>query len=90
MADESATIALRGDELAAYRAAVVVCALPDERECCERLLGQLASVEAREAMPSARLEFAPGRRTARLAHRALAMLRDERVRRRGDPGDERG
>jgi hypothetical protein len=89
MADESATITLRFDELAAYRAAVIACALPEERERCERLLGQLASVEARAAMPSARLQFAPGRRTAQLAHRALAMLRDERGRRRGSGGEER-
>jgi hypothetical protein len=89
MADESATINLGIDEVAAYRAAVIACALPEERERCERLLGQLASVEARAAIHSARLQFAPGRRTAQLAHRALSMLHDERGRRRGIRAEDR-
>jgi hypothetical protein len=54
-------ITLRADELAGYRAAVIACSRYEERELCERLLGQLASLEAQAlaADPDAELTFAP-------------------------------
>jgi hypothetical protein len=78
MAEHSPTITLRADDLPAFRSAVIACAHPAEREHCERLLGQLASLEARA--PAAMLEFIPGRTTAQLARRALEHLqRHERL-----------
>jgi hypothetical protein len=55
---------------------VISCARPEERDQCERLLGQLASLEARSAGPT--LEFVPGPLSAPLARRAFARLRAER------------
>jgi hypothetical protein len=78
MADRLTTITLRTDEIPAYRAAVIACALPHERDGCERLLGQLASLESNAIVPGESLHFAPGRRSAQLADRALARLRSER------------
>jgi hypothetical protein len=76
MADPATSIQLPASDLSAYRTWVISCASPEEREQCERLLGQLASLEARAT--SATLEFVPGPRSAPLANRALAHLREER------------
>jgi hypothetical protein len=76
MAHDSRTITLRGDDIAAFRTSVIACAHPSEAEHCERLLGQLASLEARGTAGTIR--FVPGRRTAPLARRALAHLQQVR------------
>jgi hypothetical protein len=81
MADHTMPIELPAPDAAAYRNAVIDCARPGEREQCERLLGQLASVEA-PAASSGTLRFIPWRDTADLARRALAQL--EHARRRPD------
>ena len=73
--EASAMIALRAGELSAFRAAVIACALPHERERCERLLGQVASLEARADGHAAELRFAPSAGSVALARRALAHLR---------------
>ena len=54
-------ITLRADELVGYRAAVIACSLAEERELCERLLGQIASLESQavHGAPDAELTFAP-------------------------------
>jgi hypothetical protein len=67
-------IELDADELAAYPAAVIACARRGERRTAERLLGQVASLEAR-AQPVRRLEFVPAAASAALASRALDHLR---------------
>jgi alpha-D-ribose 1-methylphosphonate 5-triphosphate synthase subunit PhnH len=78
MADDSRTITLHADDVPAFRSAIIACARPVERERCERLLGQLASLEA--ATPAATLQFIPARTTALLARRALEHLqRHERL-----------
>jgi hypothetical protein len=69
------SITLQMHELPAYRAAVIVCAHADERERCERLLGQLASLEAQGDAAVSQLRFAPPSRSAVLARRALEHLR---------------
>ncbi len=73
MASTPTSIHLPADDLPAYRTWVISCARPEEREQCERLLGQLASLEARA--DGATLEFVPGRQSAPLAARALGRLR---------------
>jgi hypothetical protein len=84
MADDSRTITLSADELPAFRSAIIACAHPAERERCERLLGQLASLEAGAA--AAAVEFIPGRSTGPLARRALDhMRRHQRVSSRRAP-----
>jgi hypothetical protein len=76
MADHARTIIISAADLPAFRAAVIACAEPAERERCERLLGQLASLEA--AAPDATLRFVPTRATERLAHRAAEQLHHAR------------
>jgi hypothetical protein len=66
------TITLAPGELPAYRSAVIACAGPGEHERCERLLGQLASLEAQAT--AAILQFVPGPSTAPLARRAFDRL----------------
>jgi hypothetical protein len=77
-------ITLRADELEGFRAAVIACSRAEERELCERLLGQLASLEAQalSAAPDEELTFAPPRGGTVLARRALEHLRAEPLRRR--------
>jgi hypothetical protein len=83
MADDPVTIILRAADLPAFRAAVIACAGPADRHRCERLLGQLASLES--AATEATLRFVPARATAPLARRAREHLRShERANRRGD------
>ena len=67
-------IHLTVDELSAYRSAVIACAAPSERHTAERLLGQLASLEA-AGRAAERLRFVPAAPSAPLAMRALAHLR---------------
>ena len=66
-------ITLRPDELPTFRAAVIACTSTAERESCERLLGQIASLEA--ATSDGRVAFVPPPRSAALAYRAVAVLR---------------
>jgi hypothetical protein len=77
-------IDLRADELAGYRAAVIATSRGDERDLCERLLGQLASLETRalDADPGMRFSFAPSPGGADLAERALEHLHAKPLRRR--------
>jgi hypothetical protein len=76
MAHDSRTITLHAADIAAFRASVIACAHPSEAEHCERLLGQLASLEAQG--PAGTIRFVPGGRTAPLARRALAHLQQVR------------
>jgi len=78
MTDDATTITLAPDDLSAFRAAVIACAGPADHERCERLLGQLASLEARANHTM--LRFIPSRETRTLARRAVAHL--EHARRR--------
>jgi hypothetical protein len=77
-------ITLRVDELEGFRAAVIACSREDEHDLCERLLGQLASLEAQTfgADPDTELTFAPPSGGLRLAQRALEHLRAQPLRRR--------
>lgn len=77
-------ITLRADELAGYRAAVIACSRADEPELCERLLGQLASLEAQalSVAPDTQFTFAPSGRALGLARRALEHLHAQPLRRR--------
>jgi hypothetical protein len=79
-----ARISLDPVELAPYRAAIIACSRGDEQELCERLLGQLASLEAKalSAAPGGVLEFVPPRGGSALARRALEHLRAQPLRRR--------
>jgi hypothetical protein len=71
---ETLPITLQPDELPTYRAAVIACASTTESASCERLLGQLASLEAAAANGTC-LAFIPAARSAALAYRALGALR---------------
>jgi hypothetical protein len=84
MADRFRRITLRADELTGYRAAVIGCSRVEERELCERLLGQIASLEAQalDADPATEFTFAPPRGGAQLARRAVEQLRAQPLRRR--------
>jgi hypothetical protein len=73
---ETLPITLQPGELPIYRAAVIACASTTESASCERLLGQLASLEA-AAANGACLAFIPAARSAALAYRALAALRHD-------------
>jgi len=77
-------ITLRADELAGFRASVIACSQSDERALCERLLGQIASLEAqaRLADPATPFTFAPPPGGADLARRAVEHLREKPLRRR--------
>jgi hypothetical protein len=84
MAGAFSRITLRADELPGYRAAVIASSRYEERELCERLLGQLASLEAQAlgADSAAELSFAPPPGGSALAHRAVQYLRAQPLRRR--------
>ena len=84
MTERVLRITLHARELPGYRSAVIACSREDERDLCERLLGQLASLEAQafDADPGAELTFVPPPGGARLAHRALEHLRAQPLRRR--------
>ena len=69
------TLTLRADELPSFRAAVIACAAAEDRDACERLLGQIASLEGRSAEPYDELAFSPPSGARDLAERALAELR---------------
>jgi hypothetical protein len=73
---ETLPITLQPEELPTYRAAVIACASTAESASCERLLGQLASLEAAAADGTC-LAFIPAARSAALAYRALAALRHD-------------
>jgi hypothetical protein len=72
MPEDPRTLTLKTAELPAFRAAVIACAEPAERRHSERLLGQLASLEA--AATEDELSFAPAAATSGLARRAFAHL----------------
>jgi hypothetical protein len=84
MAERFSRITLRAHELPGYRAAVIACSRGDERELCERLLGLLASLEARalDADPATEFTFSPPPGGVRLAQRALEHLRAQPLRSR--------
>ena len=77
-------IILQAHELPGYRAAVIACSRDDERELCERLLGQIASLEAQalDSDPQAELTFTPPPGGGALARRAVEHLRARPLRRR--------
>ena len=70
------TYLVRLGELSALRARVTELARPDERECAERLLGQLAALEAHaeNARGDRTIEFVPHPTCAELAERASKAL----------------
>ena len=84
MADRLTSITLRADELAGYRAAVIACSHGEDRELCERLLGQIASLEtlAHAVPPETPFTFAPPPGGMRLARLAVEHLRKQPLRRR--------
>ena len=71
---ETLPIVLGAAELPTYRAAVISCSTIADKERCERLLGQIASLEAQRRLGDV-LTFIPPARTSDLAYRALARLR---------------
>ena len=83
MAGRFRILTLRVDELAGYRAAIIDCARTGEDELCERLLGQLSSLEAQAAGagPDGELKFSPAPGAGALAARALDHLRTRPLRR---------
>lgn len=87
MAQRFTRMTLRADELAGYRAAVIACSRADERDLCERLLGQLASLEAQALLadPATQFTFAPPPGGLALARRAVEHLRAKPLRRRFRP-----
>ena len=84
MADRFTRITLRADELAGYRAAVIACSHGEDRELCERLLGQVASLEAlaRCVEPETPFTFVPPPGSVRLARMAVEHLHKQPLRRR--------
>ena len=84
MSDRFSRITLRADELAAYRAAVIACSHGEDRELCERLLGQIASLEAlaHAVGPDTPFTFAPPPGGVRLARLAVEHLHRQPLRRR--------
>jgi hypothetical protein len=84
MAERFSGITLRADELAAYRAAVIACSHGEDRELCERLLGQIASLEtlARSVDPWTPFTFAPPPGGLPLARLAVEHLRRQPLLRR--------
>jgi hypothetical protein len=72
MPGDARMLTLRTADLPALRAAVIACAQPAECRHSERLLGQLASLEA--AATEDEISFAPAAATSGLARRALAHL----------------
>ena len=84
MAAGAEPLTVRASELERYRRAVIDCTLPEEREACERLLGQLAFLETGPGGTTGADEvtFSAPPASAALAHRALERLRAELFRRR--------
>jgi hypothetical protein len=74
------SLTVRADELASFRAAIIACAAEEDRDACERLLGQIASLEGRYADSDAELSFSPPPGARDLAQRALAELRGRPLR----------
>jgi hypothetical protein len=72
VADDARTITLTRADVPGFRAAVVASAHAGEGHLSERLLGQLASLEAGSS--AERLAFVPADATASLARRALDHL----------------
>jgi hypothetical protein len=79
------TLSVRAGGLASFRAAVIACAAEEDRDACERLLGQLASLEGHYADTDAELSFNPPPGARDLAERALAELHARPPRRRPAP-----
>lgn len=77
-------LTVRASELQHYRAAVIECMEPQEREACERLLGQLAFLEAGPGGTSGADEvtFSAPPDSTELARRALDRMHTELFRRR--------
>jgi hypothetical protein len=75
------TLTLHADELPSFRAAVIACAAEEDRGACERLLGQIASLEGRAADADAELSFSPPSGARELAERALIELHARPLRR---------
>ena len=77
-------LTVRASELRHYRAAVIECMGPEEREACERLLGQLAFLETGPGGTSGAHEvtFSAPPDSAQLARRALERMHTELFRRR--------
>ena len=75
---------MRADELAGYRAAVIACSHGEDRELCEKLLGQVASLEALAGSvpPDTPFTFAPPPATIGLARLAVEHLHKQPLRRR--------
>jgi hypothetical protein len=73
MADAPVTITLGRADIPAFRAAVIACTEPADRQRCERLLGQVASLEA--TATGATVRFVAAGDTAPLARRAQEHLR---------------
>jgi hypothetical protein len=92
MGERFVRITLRAGELPGFRAAVIACSRDEERELCEWLLGQLASLEASALAtePGTEFTFAPPPGGAALAQRALKELRAKPLRRRQRRDRERG
>jgi hypothetical protein len=84
MNEKFTRITLRANELVGYRAAVIACSLAEERVLCERLLGQIASLESQAVNGAHDTEvgFVPGAGAAGLAQRALEHLRAQPLRAR--------
>ncbi len=84
MAAGTEPLTVRASELERYRRAVIDCALPGEREACERLLGQLAFLETGPGGTTGPHEvtFSAPPDSAALARRALERMRTELFRRR--------
>jgi hypothetical protein len=76
MPREMSIFAVRLGELGALQARVVELAGPDERDCAERLLGQLAGLSANAGgqTDDAPVEFVPIPLCQDLAQRALESL----------------
>jgi hypothetical protein len=87
MAAGAEPLTVRASELTRYRAAVIECTHPDEREACERLLGQLAFLESGRGGTTGADEvtFSAPPDSAALARRALERMRTELFRRRRRP-----
>jgi len=75
------TLTLHAEELASFRAAVISCAEEEDRDACERLLGQISTLEAR-AHEGDEVTFTAPPGSQDLANRALIHLRTKPLPRR--------
>jgi hypothetical protein len=84
MAAGAEPLTVRASELGRFRAAVIECMGPEEREACERLLGQLAFLETGPGgtQGADEVTFSAPPESAELARRALDRMRTELFRRR--------